>query len=331
MVPMRWPDLKIISAGQKEVVGKLTRDCPKCFHPLPGRAVHPSFEKCLITGCGTWYRNTAHSRLAQAQGYPSAILWFPNHPVHRFPVSLIPAAILAALTVAQPATAQTARIRDVNINSWWVVSGDYAVHGKWGVFTDVQARRSNFAAIWQQFQTHNLVTYRLTPNVQLGGGYAYTRNGRYGDFPATRPTNEHRTFLQLTVKENYKKFELEHRYRVEQRFIQNFTTGNDYFWRYQNRLRYQLKGTLPLSNKSEERRYLSVGGELLLAYGPNHGPSPFDQDRLFAGFGYKLSTHNKLEVNYLNQFLLQRNGKIEESNHTLRVTFSTSGRLFGHK
>jgi Protein of unknown function (DUF2490) len=227
------------------------------------------------------------------------------------------------------------RIRDVNANSWWVYAGDHPIgKGPWGVYSEVQIRRSNFASTWQQLQFRDALTYRFSPNVQVAAGYVWTRTARYGDFPTTRPLLDHRTYEQLIVKHSPATLrtgalDLEHRYRVEQRLIETIASGGNYL-RYQNRFRYQMKAVLPITKADAHGRQWSLfaGDEILIHFGPNHGPSPLDQNRAFAGVGYKFTKNNKLEVGYLNQFILQRNGRIEESNHTMRVQWSSSTPVF---
>ena len=237
----------------------------------------------------------------------------------------------ASLCVAQTNNPQ--RVRDLNSHSWWVYYGDHPVrNSKWGILTEMQIRRTDFASAWQQLLLRQGTTYRLSPRVQLGGGYGFIRTSRYGGFPVTRAFDEHRLFQQAILKHEAGRLELEHRYRVEQRWLEA-STGNASSWRRQNRFRYQLRGSVPLSAVSAngQQWYLFAGDELFLHFGPNYGASLFDQNRAFAGIGYKLSRANRLEIGYLNQFLIQRGGSVEESNHTFRIQFTSAARLFGRR
>jgi hypothetical protein len=231
--------------------------------------------------------------------------------------------LVAPLCLAQ---STPAHVTETNAVSWWVYSGDHRISGPWGIFTEVQARRANFLAIWQQLQFRDAATYRFSPHLQVAAGYVWTRTGQYGEFPAARPSVEHRAYQQLTVKQEFKHGDLEHRYRVEERWLQNFTTGDAYFWRQQDRFRYQLKGTLPLSlaDPQSTRWYVLGAGELFVHFGPNHGSNSFDQTRAFTGLGYRVTKNNKFEVMYQHQYIAQRNGRIFESNHGLRVQWSSS-------
>jgi hypothetical protein len=230
--------------------------------------------------------------------------------------------ILAATTA--PLLAQ--RVRDTNFNSWWIYSGDHPLRGRWGVILEYQERRSDFAALEQQHYSRVGVTYRLSPNAQISTGYQYIHTGQYGDFPFARAFGEHRIFQQLILRQSFKRLDFEHRYRNDMRWLQAFTgQGDNYFWRYQNRARYQIKVAHPVKGDW----YLFGGNEVIIPYGPNFGAVPFDQNRAFAGVGYKVTPRNRLEFGYLNQFLFQRNGRVEESNHTIRVQWTSTVPLLG--
>ncbi len=41
-------------------------------------------------------------------------------------------------------------IVDTNATSWWIYTGDHPIAGNWGIFTEIQARRANLLAIWQE-------------------------------------------------------------------------------------------------------------------------------------------------------------------------------------
>lgn len=238
----------------------------------------------------------------------------------------------AWLSPAAPAQTNTPRLLDPNAHSWWVYYGDHPVRkdSKFGLFTELQIRRADFATNWQQFLLREAVTYKLNQKVQFGVGYGFLKTSRYGSFPVARTFREHRLFEQVILKQEVGRLELDHRYRVEQRWLETFS-GSRHFWRNQDRFRYQLKGVLPVSTANNEGQqwYLFAGDEVFLGLGTNYGSGRFDQNRLFAGVGYKLSRNNKLEVGYLHQFIVQRSGLVEESNHTFRVQFSSTATLFG--
>lgn len=231
------------------------------------------------------------------------------------------------LLAAGMTSAQTApRVLDTNANSWWVYNGDHPVgRSRFSILAELQWRRSNFISIGQQLLVREGLTYRVNPRVVIGGGHAFARTYRYGDFPAERAFNEHRVFEQISLRQRAGTVDLDHRFRLEQRWVQAFR-GNTPFRRYQNRLRYQFRGSVPLGSGTW---YAFAGDELFIRFGVNRGPSAFDQNRAFFGVGYRIGARNRLEVGYMNQFVRQRSGLVEESNHLLRVQWTSNVRLFG--
>jgi hypothetical protein len=238
---------------------------------------------------------------------------------------------IAAAGEVSSAQVGAGRVRDVNPHSWWVYYGDHRIaNSKWGILSEVQIRRTKFGSAWQQSLLRDGISYQLSPNVQLGGGYGFIRTSRYGDFPAAQPFNEHRLFEQVIVKDGAGPVDLEHRYRLEQRWL-GATSGGVRYSRYQDRFRYQLRASLPLPKVGGGQMYLFGGDELFIHFGPNHGASAFDQNRAFAGIGFKLNPTTRLELSYLNQFLVQRSNLVEESNHTFRIQVTSLARLFGKR
>ena len=155
-------------------------------------------------------------------------------------------------------------------------------------------------------------------------GYVWMRNGRYGEHPVAHPYVEQRVYAEFRLRQPIGRVELEHRYRFDHRYLQNYTFGDNYYWRRQERVRYQAKLSVALTQVDRRgRQWLAVGGnEILLHVGPNHGPSIFDQNRLFVGFARKLGQDRKIEAMYMDQFKFLHDGTIAELDHTLRVQVS---------
>ncbi len=213
------------------------------------------------------------------------------------------------------------RVRDVNANAWLVFSADQTVRGPWGVHAEVNVRRANAGATWQQFQLHGAATYRISPRVQAAFGLIWMRNYPYGAFPAARNSIERRTHEQLTIRQApWKGLEFELRMRLDQRWLQQF----------ENRTRYQFRALLPLGRLDALGRqsYLLAADEVLFHLPPKRGALYFNQNRAIAGFGRRFGPADRLEFHYMHQFLYQRNGIVVESNHTLRIQFSTTAPLF---
>lgn len=199
--------------------------------------------------------------------------------------------------------------------------GDHPVSERWGVHLEGQIRRTGVISGWQQFMVRPAVNYTLNDNFMVSGGYAFIRSHPYGDFPSGAVFPEHRTYQQLLAKHKAGPIPIQHRFRLEQRWIGLVRSpGEEVFdWQYRNRFRYMLRGDIPL--RRDGKLYIGLYDEIFLNFGANSGPKALDQNRAYGALGYNFGRIGKLEVGYLHQYVPQRNGVIVEHNHTLQVAF----------
>ncbi len=123
-------------------------------------------------------------------------------------------------------------------------------------------------------------------NVLLGYGYILSKN-YIDDTDDKISINEHRIFQQFTSSQYIGNVKLNHRYRFEQRFVEDD---------FKMRFRYFLGLNVPFSKSSNY--YLSAYNEIFL----NTKTAIFDRNRLYGGIGYQLNKNIKLEAGYMNQF-----------------------------
>lgn len=124
-------------------------------------------------------------------------------------------------------------------------------------------------------------------------GYAFIRSDNY--LPGRDKkviTREDRIFQQFITCQNYGRFHLLHRYRFEQRFIEDDFTM---------RLRYFLSLNVPINGPEVLPKvfYLSGYNEIFI----NTEMSFFDRNRVYGGFGHRVSASLRAEVGYINQIL----------------------------
>ncbi len=123
-------------------------------------------------------------------------------------------------------------------------------------------------------------------------GYGYILSENYVDNSDNKTSiNEHRIFQQFTSKQNVGIIKINHRYRFEQRFVEED---------YKMRFRYFLSLNIPLveADNDSKHLYLSAYNEIFL----NTESSIFDRNRLYGGIGYHLNKNIRLELGYMNQF-----------------------------
>ncbi len=229
----------------------------------------------------------------------------------------LPFLLLFALAFSS-ASAQNNRIHDTNYNGWYMYFGNHKLTDKLGLHTELQVRQYKVITEQQQIMPRFALTYNLSDRAMVAAGYAYVHTYPYGDNPASDDFPEQRIFQQLQLKDQQGIFGLQHRFRLEQRWLK-FAGAQDYT--YLNRARYQFRVNIPLQGPSIEDRefYLGVYDEVFLNFGPNVTNNIFDQNRAYVALGFRFHKDANLEVGYLHHHVAQRNGIWFEDNHTLQV------------
>lgn len=237
---------------------------------------------------------------------------------------------LAALWMARAAYPQS-KVIDFNPHGWYAYFGDHKIAGRWGLHFDGQWRRADLGLKWQQLLIRPAVNYRISERVSLSFGYGFIETHPYGEFPANATFPEHRIYQQAIIRQNPKAARIQHRLRLEQRFVR-YPINDPPSWTYQNRFRYMFRSDFPLTKRPDGTAewYVPVWDEIFLGIPPNIGARSYDQNRLFAGVGRSFGDF-KIELGYMNQLVGQRNGRIFEFNNTLSVSLHSDvalGKLF---
>lgn len=205
----------------------------------------------------------------------------------KFKTVLVLFFITAFLAVPNKISAQ-----DSNLGNWLIYIGNKKLNSKWNIHNEIQYRNYDAIGDLEQLLLRTGVGYNLTENnnnLLLGYGYILSEN-YIGDTDEKVSINEHRIFQQFTTKQTLWKVKLNHRYRFEQRFVEDD---------FRMRFRYFLGFNIPFQNKEDDSNsfYLSAYNEIFL----NTESSVFDRNRIYGGLGYKLNKNVKFELGYMNQ------------------------------
>lgn len=180
--------------------------------------------------------------------------------------------------------------QDSNFGNWMIYFGNKQLSSKWNLHHEVQYRNYNAIGDLEQLLLRTGLGYNLTDNTNILMGYGYILSENYiANTDEKVQVNEHRIYQQLITKQTFKKISIQHRYRFEQRFVEDD---------FKLRFRYFLGVNMPLSKKETNKWYLSAYNELFI----NTESSVFDRNRLYGGFGYKISDAIRMELGYMNQF-----------------------------
>lgn len=202
------------------------------------------------------------------------------------------ALIAGALTlpIAAPAAAQD---EDFNIWTGQFITFDLDEDKDWFVRAEAQERFTNDADRLGQLLLRSFVGYRITDDVNLGGGYAYILTDPIG--PAE--INEHRFYQELNVRllETPGGVTVDSRTRLEQRtFEESEQTG----WRLRNFV--QLRAPITKNNKFVA--YTEPFIELNETDLQSGGLSVW---RNFAGVSVPIADGIDIVPGYLNQYVVR--------------------------
>ncbi len=183
--------------------------------------------------------------------------------------------------------------QDNNLGNWLIYIGSKKLNNKWNLHHEVQYRNYDAVGDLEQLLLRTGLGYTFNEgksNVLLGYGYILSEN-YVGDTDEKVSVNEHRIFQQFISKQKIGSVGLSHRYRFEQRFVEDD---------FKMRFRYFLAFKIPFKTKEKElsKFYLSAYNEIFL----NTESSVFDRNRVYGGLGYTVSKGLRLELGYMNQF-----------------------------
>lgn len=144
--------------------------------------------------------------------------------------------------------------------NWWLYFGNKKLDTQWNWHHEVQYRNYNAVGDLEQLLIRTGLGYNLTENNNnILQGYAYVFSQPYlANGKNKAAIVEHRLYQQFITRQQFGRVFLQHRYRAEQRFIEEHPLK----WRF----RYFLAMNIPLNNKtlSANTVYLSAYDEIFL-------------------------------------------------------------------
>ncbi len=173
------------------------------------------------------------------------------------------------------------------LGAWYMVFNTSKVSEKLSIHAEAQFRFFETASNFNQLLLRTGLNYHISDNAIATFGYGYINtDGTFDDLPGEENSNEHRIFEQFILKNKVGKFAFEHRYRIEQRFI-DFGDRND----TQHRGRYRIQVTFPI----DDHWFLNAYDEVFI----NFQEPIFGQNRLYGAVGYKFSKDFSVQLGYL--------------------------------
>lgn len=222
-------------------------------------------------------------------------------------------------------TAQTKNTA-THYNGWFMYFGNHRLTEKVGIHTEYQWRRNEIVAHWQQSLLRVGVDWHVDKKIALTGGYGWIKSFPYGQQPIPFAFNEHRIWQQLVLQHETNRFYFHHRYRLEQRFLENIVVGDEGHvkidgFNFRNRARYRFMCTVPITRPelNDNTLFFSVYDEVFLGFGKGIGKNILDQNRCYFALGWRFTKDFNVQLGYLNQYVIKADGIQYERNHTLQV------------
>lgn len=214
------------------------------------------------------------------------------------------AVLITVLSIHQ-LTAQT------NPSGWFFLSHAQKITGKWSYMTDVQLRSSSSFKYLQNVLIRPGLLYQLTEQQSIGMGYTYFAAWDQSEVPYTFEP-ENRIFEQYAHKFDSKRFKLNNRFRLEQRFIQT-TNGNIFAQRFRHQL--QARFFITADENFKKGLYINLQNEIFLnvQHKDKINKNVLDQNRPYAGIGYALNDKIEMEAGFYYRFQIEADARKKEN------------------
>jgi len=179
-----------------------------------------------------------------------------------------------------------------DMGNWFIYFGNKKINDRWNWHHEAQYRNFNFVGDTEQLLLRTGLGYNLTENNNnVLVGYAFVYSEPYTNNSDIKTSiNEHRIYQQFISRQSFGRVAIQHRYRFEQRFIED---------EFKLRLRYSISLNILLNRNqlSDKTLYLSAYNEVFV----NTQSNFFDRNRLYGGLGYRFSQRLRTEAGLMNQ------------------------------
>lgn len=174
------------------------------------------------------------------------------------------------------------------LGAWYMYFGMNRISERLSIHSEAQFRFYDLASNFNQLLLRTGLNYHISEEAIATFGYAYIwTDPTFEDDPDLLDRiSEHRIFQQFILKNEVGRFNFEHRYRLEQRFL-DFDGPTD----TQHRARYRLQVTHPLGDTF----FINWYDEVFL----NLQGNIFGQNRLYLALGARLSPTLSVQAGYL--------------------------------
>ena len=222
--------------------------------------------------------------------------------------------LVALVAAAAPAITLAAADEQTAWGAWFAST---ALQDRWSLTSDVQLRSADDRDGLRNTLLRGGLTLRIDDRRNATAGYAWigTHDNRGPDLV------EHRLWQQFVVTDTLAGAAVQHRFRLEQRFVEPRPGAERLF---SQRARYFVRGVKPLRGTGgafREGPFVALQNEMFLTvqHAANTNGRLFDQNRAYVALGWRIERRFDIELGYLNQHVQRRGDAL--SNHVLQLAF----------
>ena len=187
----------------------------------------------------------------------------------------------------------TAFAQNDQVGNWLMYFGMNRISDDFSIHTEIQFRNHTIVPNnTEQWLLRTGLNYHFSEKAFVTAGYAFISSYVFESEQQSPEFTEHRVWQQFILNNKIGRVKFEHRYRVEQRWI-----NQD----YRNRLRYRMMVFVPLNKPTIEKGTLFLGiyDEIFL----NTKNNFFDRNRLYGALGYQINKFTNVQAGMLHQQL----------------------------
>lgn len=192
------------------------------------------------------------------------------------------------------------QIDEDQTGAWYMYFWNTTINeGPWGFQGDIQHRNWDILGDLEQLMLRGGLTYRPSgAGVTFTLGFAHIRTGEFGSGEGI--VHENRIYQEALIPQKLGgRFYLTHRFRYEQRFVED----QDFRTRY----RYNLFLNIPINKKDLQPGafYLALYNELFIngqrSIGDGNEVAIFDRNRAYGALGYSVADGMRFQLGFMRQ------------------------------
>jgi hypothetical protein len=210
--------------------------------------------------------------------------------------------IFLLLCVSMIAVAQQKTVKHGN-QQWVQYYGQAKLGEKFTLQADGGYRAADGFKTSVQYIARAGMAYSITPQIQVAAGFANL--GFYASGKINK--REFRPYEELLIKNTFKRFQITHRYRIEERFFNLVSDGKiERPGTFNFRFRYLMMAAIPLFKLSKSNNnaqfLLNIGDEIFFNAGEKIVYNVFDQNRLIISPTLQCNKNFSISFTWNNQF-----------------------------